>query len=127
MSFISALKHIGSDAAKVLGWLGSSKGQATIVAGESIAEFAFPAATGLINLANIGLTEIIKVETLGTAASTAATGNSTQKAAAAVVALAPEVLAYAEANGFSKPTGDQVQQMVNLLVAFGNVLTKPAA
>jgi hypothetical protein len=125
MSVTSVLKHIGSDAAKVLGWLGSSKGQATIGAGEAIVEAVYPAATGLISLANSGLTEIIKLEALGTAAG-AAPGTSVQKGTAAVAALTPQVLAYAEANGFSTPTGDQVQTMVNLLVAFGNVLTKPA-
>jgi hypothetical protein len=125
MSVISVLKHIGSDAAKVLVWLGSPKGQATILAGESIVEAVYPAATGLIYLANSGLSEIIKLEALGAAAGSAP-GTSVQKGAAAVAALTPQVLAYAEANGYSKPSGDQVQQMINLLVAFGNVLTKPA-
>lgn len=126
MSVISVLKHIGSDAGKVLGWLGSPKGKAVIATGEAVVEAVYPAATGLINLANSGLSEIIKLEALGAAAG-AGPGTSVQKGAAAVAALTPEVLAYSEANGYSKPSADQVQQMVNLLVAFSNVLTKPAA
>lgn len=127
MSFKSVLETVGSDVKKVFAWIGSPKGQAVIAAGEGAAEVIAPQLTGLINLANSGLTEIIKVEALAAGAA-AQNGTGTQKLAAATAATAPAILAYAQANGLPTPTATEIQNAVNGLVAFANALSgAPAA
>jgi hypothetical protein len=131
MSFQSVLQTIGKDIKGVFTFLGSAKGQAIIATGETVAEdLGVPA--GLIALANSGLNEIIKLETIATAAGTQ-NGTGAQKSAAVVSALTPAVLAYAQQNGLATPTAAEIQNAVNGLVAFANALsgspatTTPAA
>jgi hypothetical protein len=124
-SFTSVLATIGKDVAKVFTWIGSAKGQAVISAGEAAVETIYPPATGLIALANTGLTEIIKIEALAAGAAQQ-TGSGAQKLDAVVAAVTPAVLQYAQQNGLATPTAMQIQNAVNGLVAFGNALAAPA-
>lgn len=122
MSFLSVLKTIGSDVKAVFDWIGSPKGQSVIAAGEGVVETVAPQLTGLINLANAGLTEVLKVEALGAAAGATAGQAGVQKLTAVTAAIAPEVLAYAAANGLPVPTATNIQNAINGLVAFANAL-----
>lgn len=119
MSFKSVLETLGSDVKNVFSWLGSSKGQQVITTGETVVEDVFPAATGLINLANTALTNIITVEGLAAGAAQQ-DGTGTQKLAAAVAASTPAALAYAKSVGVNAPTAEQIQTAINGLVAFAN-------
>ena len=125
-SFKSVLSAVGADAKKVFAFISSPKGQAVIATGETAIEVVDPAASGLVSLANAGLTEILKVEGLAAAAGQQ-DGTGSQKLAAVVQAVTPEVLAYAEKSGFPNPSGEQIQNAVNALVAFGNALSAEPA
>ena len=127
MSFSSVLSTIGGDIKKVFAWIGSSEGQAAIGAGEGVVEAVAPELTGLINLANNGLAEIVKIEALAAGAAQQ-TGSGVQKLQAVVVTVTPAILAYAKTNGLPTPTSTTIQNAVNGLVAFANALEgKPAA
>jgi hypothetical protein len=126
MSFKSVLSVIGSDIKAVFAWIGSPKGQQVILTGEAAVETIFPAATGLINLANAGLAEILKVEALATGAAIQ-NGSGLQKLTAVTTAIAPEVLAYAQQHGLATPTSTEIQTAVNGLVAFANALNGAAS
>jgi hypothetical protein len=121
MSVKTVLQSIGSETKKVFDWLGSPKGQATIAAGEAAVEIAYPPAAGLIALANVGLTEVIKIEALAAAAG-AQNGSGAQKSVAVVTAIEPSVLAFAKEHGLPTPTADRVKAASDALVAFANAL-----
>ena len=127
MSFKSVLDKIGADAKGVFAFLASPKGQVIVGAEEAAVEAFVPGATGLINLANIWLTEAVKTETLAVAAGSAATGNGAQKAALTIAAVGPQAAQFAAANGLPSPTSAQLTAANNALVAFANAFTVPAA
>jgi len=118
---LSILNKIGADFKAVFSWLGSPKGQAVIAAGETLA-VSLGAPAALINVANNWLTEIIKAETLATAAGTQ-TGSGAQKAAAVLSAVTPQVLAFAQAQGVAAPTAAQIATANDSLVSFLNAFT----
>lgn len=120
-SFTSVLKTIGRDVKEVFAWLGSSQGQTAIASGEAVVEAVYPPAAGLIALANAGLTEVIKLETLGAAAAVSE-GGGPQKLTAVTAAVTPEFLTYAQQHGLPTPTADKIQAAINGLVAFANAL-----
>lgn len=120
-SFKSVLATIGSDVHSVFAWLGSAKGQKTIAAAESAIEVVAPQITGIVNLFNSGLTEVIKIEALASAAG-AQTGTGIQKSAAVTSAITPTVLAYAQQNGLPAPTATTIQSFVDGLVSAFNAL-----
>ena len=117
----SLLQKVGSDVRKVFEWLGSAKGQGVIAAGEAVAVGVYPPASGIIAIANTGLTEIIKMEAMAVAAGQQ-NGSGVTKSAAVLQTLTPEILAYAEANKLPTPTADKIQAAANSLVAFLNAL-----
>ena len=118
---MSWLSILGSDVKKVFGWLGSPKGQAILSTGEGIVEVVDPALDGIINLTNTWLQEIFKAQALATAAAANATGG-VQKSAMVLNTLAPQVIAFATAQGLPIPTGVELQNANNALVAFLNAL-----
>jgi hypothetical protein len=122
MSFKSVLDKIGTDAKDVFAFLASPKGQAIVGAGEAVVEVAAPGTAGFINLANNWLTEIVKTETLATAANVG-TGSDAQKAALTLSAIVPQALSFAQANGLPAPTAAQLQAANTALVAFANAFT----
>lgn len=117
----SLLGSIGSAFKDVFKWLGSANGQKVIGTGEAIAEVIDPGLTGIINIANNWLTEIIKAETLATAAGEQ-TGSGVQKAAMVTSAVTPEILAFAQQHGLPVPTADKISAANTALVAFLNAL-----
>jgi hypothetical protein len=118
---MSWLSTLGSDVKKVFGWLGSPKGQAILSAGEGLVETLDPALDGIVNLTNTWLQEIFKAESLATAAS-AGTGSGVQKAAIVLNSVTPQVLSFAASQGLPTPTGVDLQNANNALVAFLNAL-----
>ena len=118
MSFLST---VGKDFKAVFTWLGSAKGQAVVGAVEAGAEIAVPAITPAITLVNSWMTEVIKVETLANAA-TSSTGTGTQKAAAALSTMTPQVLAWASANGYAVPNSTQISAINTAVVNVLNLL-----
>jgi hypothetical protein len=118
---MSWLGTLGNDVKKVFGWLGSPKGQAVLSAGEGVVEAVDPALDGVTNLTNTWLQEIFKAQALATAASANATGG-VQKAAMVLNTVTPQVIAFAKAQGLSIPTGTDLQNANNALVAFLNAL-----
>ena len=118
-SFKTVLSEVGSDVKKVFAWVGSSKGQAVVAAGESVVETVDPALTGIINLANTYITEAVKTEALATAAGQQ-TGTGTQKAAAVLTSVTPAVLSYAQQAGLPTPTATQIANANTAIVAFLN-------
>lgn len=125
MSVKTVLDKIGHGFKDVFDFLGSSKGQAIITAGEGIVETIYPGATGLINLGNKWLAEIVKTETLAAAAESQ-TGTGAQKAAMVLSAVTPQALQFAQANGLSAPTAAQLTAANAALVAFANAFTVTA-
>ena len=126
MSLKSVLDKIGADAKSVFAFLGSTKGQTIIASGEAVIESIDPALTGIFTLANSWLTEIVKAETLAAAAGTQ-TGTGTQKAAAVLAAVTPEVLTFAQSNGLTPLTAAQLATANDALVTFLNSFTTAPA
>lgn len=126
MSFKTVLEKIGQDAKSVFSFLGSTQGKNIIATGEGVVEAFVPGATGLINLANSWLTEIVTSETLAAAAG-AQNGTGAQKAALVLGAVTPQALQFAQANGLPAPTAAQLAAANTALVAFANSFTAPAA
>jgi hypothetical protein len=122
MSVKSVLDKIGEDAKGVFAFLGSTKGQAVVTAGEGIVETVVPGTAGAINLFNNWLTEIIKTQALAAAAG-AATGSGAQKASMVLSAVTPQALAFAQANGVSAPTAATLNTINSLLVQALNAFT----
>lgn len=124
MSFLST---VGKDFKSVFSWLGSSKGQAVVAAGEGLAEgVATVAGVGApvqagITLINSWLNKIITTETLAAAAEQQ-TGSGTQKAAAVLTAIGPELNQY-----FPGTTAAQASIINTALVTVLNTLGTPAA
>jgi len=118
MSWVSTL---GNDVKKVFGWLGSPRGQAVLSTGEGFVEAVDPALDGVVNLTNTWLQEIFKAQALATAAAANATGGA-QKSAMVLNTVAPQVIAFATAQGLPIPTGVELQNANNALVAFLNAL-----
>jgi hypothetical protein len=121
MAGTSLLASIGKDIKGVFSWLGSAKGQSVIAAGEGVAETIAPQITGIVNLANQGLAEILKMEALAVAAGEQS-GSGASKSAAVVSSLTPQILEYAQQNGLPTPTATKIQAASDALVAFMNAL-----
>jgi hypothetical protein len=119
---MSWLGTLGNDVKKVFGWLGSLKGQAVLSAGEGVVEAVDPALDGVIGITNTWLQEIYKAEALATAAVASSTTGGTQKEAMVLTALTPQVVAFAEAQHLPVPTGTDLINANNALVAFLNAL-----
>jgi hypothetical protein len=122
MAIKSVLDKIGAGFKDVFDFLGSPKGQVIVGAGESLVEVVVPGSTGFINLLNKWGGEIIKSEALATAAG-AQTGSGPQKAAMVLSAVAPQAIAFAQANGLPAPTAAQLTAANTALVAFANAFT----
>ena len=118
---MSWLGTLGNDVKKVFGWLGSPRGQAVLSTGEGFVEAVDPALDGVVNLTNTWLQEIFKAQALATAAAANATGG-VQKSAMVLNTVAPQVIAFATAQGLPIPTGVELQNANNALVAFLNAL-----
>jgi hypothetical protein len=118
---MSWLSTLGNDVKKVFKWLGSSKGQAILSTGEGVVEAIDPALDGVVNLTNTWLQEIFKAQALATAAAANATGGA-QKSAIVLNTVTPQVIAFATAQGLPVPTGVELQNANNALVAFLNAL-----
>ena len=118
MSFLST---VGKDFKAVFTWLGSSTGQAVVSSVEAGVELAVPAITPAITLVNSWMAEAIKVETLANAATSAA-GTGTQKAAAALSTMTPQVIAWANANGYAVPNSTQISAINTAVVNVLNLL-----
>jgi hypothetical protein len=119
MSFKSILDKIGADAKDVFAFLGSTRGQEIIQAGEGVVETIVPGTAGIINLINSWGVEIVKSETLAAAAG-AQQGSGVQKASLVLAAVTPQALAFAKANGVPAPTADKLEAANTALVAFFN-------
>ena len=119
---MSWLSTLGNDVKKVFSWLGSSKGQAIVGAGESLLEVVDPALDGVITITNTWLQEIYKAQALATAAAASPSTSGAQKAAMVLTALTPQVVAFAQAQGLPVPTGTNLINANNALVAFLNAL-----
>lgn len=121
MSAKSLLDTIGSDAKSVFKWFLSAQGQKVIQTGEAIAEAIDPGLTGVINIANSWMAEIIRTQALATAAGMQS-GSDKEKAAMTINAVTPEILAFAKQNGLPIPTADKIQKANDALVLFLNAL-----
>jgi hypothetical protein len=121
---MTLLNFLG-DIKKVFVWLGSKPVQEVIATGEAIAEVAYPPATGIINIVNGWLTEIIKTEAIAVAAGSEK-GSGAQKAAMVISAESQQLLAYCKQHGLSDPTAAQVAKINDLLVAVLNELPAKA-
>lgn len=126
----SFLQKLGSDFKAVFSWLGSPKGQATVLAGEalgeSIADVINPALVGLNPVINSWTQEIFKAESLAAAAGSQ-DGSGTQKAAMVLGAVVPQVDQFASANGLSAPAAADVTAFNTALVTFLNAFGANAA
>lgn len=116
MSFLST---IGKDFKAVFSWLGSPKGQAVIQTGGAVAE-ALGAPVAIVNLAESWIEKVITTETIAAAAG-AQTGSGTQKAAAVMTAMQPQIAQY-----FPTATATQIASANTAIVAFLNAFDSPA-
>jgi hypothetical protein len=121
MASKSLLDTIGSDAKIVFKWFVSAQGQKIIHTGEAVAEAIDPGLTGIINIANGWMAEIIKTQTLATYAGMQS-GSNDEKAAMTISAITPQIMAFAKQNGFPAPTADKIQKANDFLVGFLNAL-----
>lgn len=119
---MSWLATLGKDIEKVFDWLGSPKGQAVIGTGESLLEVVDPALSGVIGITNAWIQEIYKAQALATAAAASPTTSGAKKAAIVLTTLTPQVIAFAEAQHLPVPTGTDLINANNALVAFLNAL-----
>lgn len=125
---MSFLATVGKDFKAVFAWLGSSKGQAVIGAGEAVAEgvaaaagVGAPVAAG-IALVNNWMGEAIKMEALATAAD-AQTGTGATKAAAVLSTMTPELTAFLQGKGYtSEQVTTEANDINNLVVQLLNKL-----
>lgn len=119
---MSWLSTIGKDIKAVFTWLGSPKGQTVIQTGEAVVEAVDPALTGIINLVQSWITKVIATESLAVAAGVQ-TGSGTQKAAAVLTAMQPEISKY-----FPAATAAEIATANTAIVAFLNAFsTAPAS
>jgi len=138
-SFSSFLSAFGKDFKAVFSWLGSPAGQATVTGVETttvavataINPVAGLAIAGVEALINTALKEIISIEAVAAAAGSQ-TGSGTQKAAAVIAAITPQVSTLLTSVGVATPTATQVQTVAtavnNGLVAVLNAIpATPAA
>lgn len=127
MSVKTILDHIGSDAEKVFALIASPKGQAVVQTGEAVVETAFPAATGIINLVNAGMTEAFKVNALAQAAAakSGTTATAAQQATAVASAIEPEIVAYLASEGAPAPTTDKINAFSTGILALLTALEGP--
>jgi hypothetical protein len=123
---VTVLDDIAKAPGEVLKWLASPKGQAIEGIVETGLEVAIPQITGIVNIFNKYTTEAIKVQALAVASGATAGSASTQKAAAVVNEVGPEVLSFAQANGLAQPTAAELLELNDLAVKFIQVF-KPAA
>jgi hypothetical protein len=119
---MSFLGTICTDVKKVFAFLGSSKGQAIVQTGETVVEdvatlagIGAPVQAGL-NILNNWMIEAVKLQAIGSAAA-AVTGSDETKAAAVISTMGPQVLAFAQENGFPAPTAANLLIINNSLVA----------
>jgi len=118
MSFLST---IGKDIKAVFNWLGSSQGKTVITTGEAVVEAIDPSLTGIITLAQSWITKVISTESLAVAAGVQ-TGSGTQKAAAVLTAMQPEIAQY-----FPAATAAEIANANTAIVAFLNSFSTPAS
>ena len=120
MTFKSFLSAAGHDFMKVFTWLGSSQGQAVVAGGETAAVAIAsavgvgPAVTAIIALVNAGLQKVLTVEA-GAAAAGMQSGTGTQKLAAVVSSLTPEVESTLKLLGVPEPTAEQSQALATAI------------
>jgi hypothetical protein len=123
MSAKTFLSTLGADAKKVFSWIGSSKGQSVITAGEAVAEAVAdgvdPGLAALNPLIASWTQEVFKVESLSASAG-AQSGTGVQKAAAVTSTLTPAVVAFAQQNGLAAPTAAEINAATTALVTFLN-------
>lgn len=118
MSFLSAIGH---DFKAVFNWLASPKGQTLIATGGAMAVAIEPQLAGIVSLSEAWIQKIITTETLAAAAG-AQQGSGTQKAAAVINALQPEISKY-----FPAATTEQIVKANDAIVAFLNAFDVPPA
>jgi len=111
MSFLNAIAKVP---VAVFHWIASSKGQAVIQAGEAVAVSMFPQLAGLVGITNSWMQKIITTETIAAAAG-AQDGTGTQKAAAVLAAIQPEIAKY-----FPAMSAEKIADANAHLVAFLN-------
>ena len=126
MSFLSGLKVFGTDVEKAFAWFGSSKGQATVAAGEAVVEAVAPASAPIVDLFNTWAKKAYAVESLAAAAGQS-TGSGPDKAALALQTITPTVVGYAQSEGLSARTAAQITAANNAVIAFINAMTQPPA
>lgn len=118
MSFLST---IGKDIKSVFNWLASPKGQNVVHAAEGAVVAIDPALAGIVGIVDSWIEKIITTETIAAAAGQQ-DGSGTQKAAAVLNAMQPEINKY-----FPGATAEQIQNANAGLVTFLNALGTPAA
>ena len=126
MSFWSGLKVFGKDIVKVFAWAGSDKGQSVIGTGEAILEAVLPITIPIVALFNSWFKKAYTVEGLAVAAGQSK-GTGADKAALALGTIVPEVIAYAQAEGLSPRTAEQIKAANDAVVAFINAMTQDPA
>lgn len=126
MSFLTGLKVFGTDVEKAFAWFGSPKGQTVVAAGEAVVEGFVPGSAPIVDIFNNWAAKVYNVESLAVAASKA-TGTGTDKAAAVISSVTPQVLQYATQQGLAPRTAAQIQAANDAVVAFITALTAPAA
>lgn len=126
MSFWSGLKVFGKDIVKVFAWAGSPNGQQVIGTGEAVLEAVAPITIPIVNLFNSWFKKAYTVEGLAVAAGQAK-GSGADKAALALGTIVPEVIAYAQAEGLSPRTAEQIKAANDAVIAFINAMTQETA
>jgi hypothetical protein len=117
----SLLDTIGSDIKGIFKWLASSTGQEVITTAEDVVEVIYPPATGIIDIINNWLAEILKTQALATAAG-AQTGSQKEKRAMAISGIRSQLLVYAKNHSYPTPTQVQMEKVNDYLVSALNEL-----
>jgi len=135
-TFKSFLSAFGHDFVTALKWVGSTKGQSDIAAGEAIANvtvtainpIAGAAMVGVEALINAGLKQVVAMEA-SAAAVGAQSGTGAQKAAAVIASLSAQSEALLVSFGVSVPTATEIETLAtaisNGLVTILNSLPAP--
>jgi len=123
MSIWSGIKVFGKDIEKVFAWFGSSQGQSIVKAGEAVVETVVPESAPIVDLFNQWAQKAYNVEALAAAAGHA-TGTGADKAELAIQTITPVVLQYAQQEGLSARTAQQIQAANSAVIAFINAMTQ---
>ena len=125
---VSWIKKFGMAIAKGFEFIVSPKGQAIIGAGETALDIAFPPAAPVVAVVNAWMQKAALIEgKAAAAADLGVTATSTQKATAAIAAVAPDIEAILAQYKLLPLAPESLQKINDAVITIANELTPEPA